>query len=333
MHPNENLTIDDIARALGVSKTTVSRAISGKGRISAATRSKVLDYIEIHNYIPNAAAKGLAERRTYNLALVLPHSFLGLDLPFLRQSMSAICQEAFLFDYNVMVCLSTGQESDPLVRTLDHRKVDGVILTRTAEHDPITELLIDREIPFATLGTLPHSYRGKATVEADHLQTEGCRAFSKVFLSQSSEKNALLGNDLGYVVNQSRLTGFTEARKELGLPLERTSVRVGLDSQDAVSAAVADLLRQGIHRFLCMDDELCIQTLVALSSMGLTIPMDAEVASLCDSPMLRSHVPPISAVEFDAAELGRTACRELLHSLRNESFAPAPRLGYEIHMR
>lgn len=333
MHSNENLTINDIAGALGVSKTTVSRAISGKGRISAATRSKVLDYIEVHNYIPNAAAKGLAERRTYNLALVVPHSFLGLDLPFLRQSMSTICQEAFRFDYNVMVCLSTGKASDPLVRTLDHRKVDCVILTRTAENDPITELLIDREIPFATLGSLPHSYRGKATVEADHLQTEGCRAFSRAFLSKSTEKIALLGNDLSYVVNQSRLTGFAEARKDLGLPLERTSVRVGLDSREAVRAAVEDLLGLGIHRFLCMDDELCIRTMASLSAMELTLPGDAEVASLCDSPLLSSHIPPISAVEFDAAELGRAACRELLRSLSGEPFDPAPRLGYEIHMR
>ena len=132
-----NLTIDDIARELGVSKTTVSRAISGKGRISPATRARVRDYIEVHNYRPSAAAKGLADNRTYNLALVLPHSFLGLDLPFVRQTLSAICHEAFLWDYNVMVCLSTGHESDPLLRTLDHRKVDGVILSRTVEDDPL----------------------------------------------------------------------------------------------------------------------------------------------------------------------------------------------------
>ena len=64
-----SLTIDDIARELGVSKTTVSRAISGKGRISAATRERVQAYIEEHNYKPNASAKSLAESKTYNLAL------------------------------------------------------------------------------------------------------------------------------------------------------------------------------------------------------------------------------------------------------------------------
>ena len=159
-----SITIDDIARELGVSKTTVSRAISGKGRISAATRERVQAYIEEHNYKPNASAKSLAESRTYNLALVLPRDFMKLDLPFIRQAMSAIVDEAFLLGYNVMICLEADFESAPLIRTLDYRKVDGVILTRTMEDDPILELLIKRGIPFATLGSLPLKYRGKSIV-------------------------------------------------------------------------------------------------------------------------------------------------------------------------
>ena len=90
MEIKHNLTIDDIARDLGVSKTTVSRAISGKGRISEATRARVQEYIQKHNYRPNAAAKGLAESRTYNIALVLPKAFIKLNLPHGRQCMSAI---------------------------------------------------------------------------------------------------------------------------------------------------------------------------------------------------------------------------------------------------
>ena len=64
-------TIEDIARELGVSKTTVSRAISGKGRISQATRDRVRAFIKEHDYRPNVVAKGLAQRKTYNIALPL----------------------------------------------------------------------------------------------------------------------------------------------------------------------------------------------------------------------------------------------------------------------
>ena len=90
MSQKRNITIDDIARDLGVSKTTISRAISGKGRISEATRAKVMDYIQQCNYRPSTAAKGLAESRTYNLALVLPKSFIQLDLPYVRQTLNTI---------------------------------------------------------------------------------------------------------------------------------------------------------------------------------------------------------------------------------------------------
>ena len=136
-----SLTIDDIARELGVSKTTVSRAISGKGRISAATRERVQAYIEEHNYKPNASAKSLAESKTYNLALALPREFIKLDIPFVRQSMSAIVDEAYTLGYNVMLCLDDNTESTALSRILDYRKVDGVILTRTVEDDHLVEML------------------------------------------------------------------------------------------------------------------------------------------------------------------------------------------------
>lgn len=328
-----SLTIDDIARDLGVSKTTVSRAISGKGRISSATRARVQAYIEEHNYKPNASAKSLAESRTYNLALVLPRDFIKLDLPFIRQTMSAICDEAFILNYNVMICLSMDSESTPLIRTLDYRKVDGVILTRTVENDPIVELLTRRDIPFATLGSLPPKYRDQAAVEADHDQVGGCCAFSKAVLADNRSKTALLGNDLSYIVNQSRLAGFRKACQELELPVEQTPIRMGINDLETCREAVEDLLALGIRRFICMDEDICTRTITVLQSNGLTIPGDAQVASLSDSDQLKHSVPPISALCFDAAELGRAACREFIHALNDEPYDPKPLLGYKVRLR
>ena len=142
MPTKANLTIDDIARELGVSKTTVSRAISGKGRISDATRERVHAYIETHHYKPNASAKSLAERRTCNLALVLPR-----NAALVQEALYAVTDEAFAHNYNVILCLSASQ----LLQTLDYRKADGVLLVCADEDDPIAQLLIQRSIPFVTL--------------------------------------------------------------------------------------------------------------------------------------------------------------------------------------
>lgn len=325
-----NITIDDIARDLGVSKTTISRAISGKGRISEATREKVKEYIKACHYRPSASAKGLAESRTYNMALVLPKSFIQLDLPYIRQVMNAICEEAFNWDYNILMCLSTDEYPESLLRTLDNRKVDGVILSRTVENDALVDMLIERDMPFATIGSLPPSMSGKATVEADHDQVGGCWAFSKTILQSSRDKIALLGNDMRYVVNQSRLAGFNKAVEEVDFPRENIFQYAEIKDFRACAAATEELLQKGVRRFIAMDDEICGNILRTLERSAWVTPGDVKIYSLSDNESLGNYRYPVSAVRFDAAELGQIACRELLRCLRDETYDPKPILGYRI---
>ncbi len=325
-----NLTIDDIARDLGVSKTTVSRAISGKGRISEATRAKVNEYIKECNYRPSASAKGLAESRTYNLALVLPKSFIQLDLPYIRQMMNAICEEAFNWDYNILMCLSTDLYPESLMRTLDNRKVDGVILSRTVENDALVDMLIQRDIPFATIGSLPAETSGSATVEADHDQMGGCWALSKVILQEDREKIALLGNDMRYIVNQSRLSGFYRAVEEVGFPRENICQHTNIGTWRECAEVMETLLNSGVRRFLAMDDDICIHILHTLEKTGRVTPGDVKIYSFADNALIDTYRYPVSALRFDAAELGQIACRELLRSLRGETYTAKPILGYRI---
>lgn len=333
MERKANLTIDDVARELGVSKTTVSRAISGKGRISAATRARVQEYIQKCDYHPCAAAKGLTKSRTYNIALVLPRSLFKLDMPFIRKSMGAVCEEAFLQDYNVLICLSSDDNLTPLLRTLDNRKVDGVILSRTVEDDPLVELLVERGIPFATIGALPEAMKGKATIEADHDHVGGCRGFTMGFLRSNPGKVALLGRDMRYIVNQSRLQGFLGACAAFGLSVEETIVHHSLRTKDDCIEALNLLLAQGVRSFLAMDDDLCMTVVSYLESLGMTCPEDFKIGSFYESEALAAHDPPIYSLYFDPAELGRVACRELLHCLLGEEYEPSPTLGYRIMMR
>lgn len=143
MTKKPNLTIDDIARELGVSKTTVSRAISGKGRIGANTRDKIIAYANKHNYRPSAAAQGLAQRCTRNLLLVLPDS----DSPQLRRMMRSIWEQANQHGYSIVLCYANSVGKAALIRALDNRKVDGVILA--SDSSSFADILRKRQIPFA----------------------------------------------------------------------------------------------------------------------------------------------------------------------------------------
>ena len=144
---NDNpIDITQIAQALGVSKTTVSRAISGNGRISAATRQRVLDYVKKHNYTPSMMARGLVKRCSYNISLVISTQFSDFELPFLRRVMRSVYQVAGDSDYDVLLTLVDENETRPVERLLDNRKIDGLILTRTLERDPLIPLLKARKV-------------------------------------------------------------------------------------------------------------------------------------------------------------------------------------------
>ena len=143
MTKKSNLTIDNIARDLGVSKTTVSRAISGKGRIGTETRNKIIAYANKHHYRPSAAAKSLAERRNRNLLLVLP----DIDSPSIRRTMRSVWEEANRYGYSILLCFACSSGKAALVHTLDNRKADGVILA--VEDASLAELLTKRQVPFA----------------------------------------------------------------------------------------------------------------------------------------------------------------------------------------
>ena len=122
------ITIADVAEALGVSKTTVSRAISGKGRIGEETRARVLSYIAEHDYRPNLIAKGLAQSRTYNLCVVMPEHYGMSELSFFQECLFGIEKVSGAAGYDVLLSICDNQDISSLARIIDNRKADCVLL-------------------------------------------------------------------------------------------------------------------------------------------------------------------------------------------------------------
>lgn len=127
-YSREKMTIDDIAQALGISKTTVSRSISGKGRISEDTRKKVIDYIKAHDYTPNPIARGLAQAKTYNLGWVVPGDVDMSSLPFFQLAMIGMSEAAASDDYDILLTMVYDNDISRLEKMIKNRKVDGVVL-------------------------------------------------------------------------------------------------------------------------------------------------------------------------------------------------------------
>lgn len=326
----KNLTINDIAEELGVSKTTVSRAISGKGRIGAETRKKVLAYIEEHNYRPNVIAKGLAQNKTFNLGLVLPGDYNIVELPFFQNCMIGICKMASDADYDVLISMVTAQDISQLERAVINHKIDGVILTRTLTEDAPMKYLKENGVPFVAIG----STNDDTVIQIDNDHRSACRELTGRLLEQGVKKIALIGGDESYIVTGTRLQGFEDAFSEVEVKWEGTKeVFLNVGDNRQVEQIVEKLLAENIECIVTMDDFLCSCVLNCLQQKGVSVPEQVQVVSFYDSTLLANNMPSITSIRFDVEELGQKACETFLKVLEGEYVEQRTLLGYDIRMR
>ncbi|MDE7221493.1 MAG: LacI family transcriptional regulator [Oscillospiraceae bacterium] len=320
-------TIDDIARELGISKTTVSRAISGKGRLSAETRAKVLDFIEKHNYRPNAVAKSLAQSRTNNIGLILPGEKALIDYSFFQECTQGICQIASENDYDVLFIMDDDHSSAQVQRILDNRKVDGIIASRSEVNSPIISLLKDQHLPFAIIGPP----MDKDVLCVDNNNREACRDLVSLLISRGIRRMALFGGNENHYVTHSRLQGFQDACRQANLPEQLTVLNLATGNR--VAAAVEQAVTQETECIICMDNFICNLTLLQLRAKGISVPQDLKLACMYDSILLAHTAPPVTSLRFDSVEVGRAVCHELLQLLNGREANSYILPGYQLLLR
>lgn len=325
----KNITIADVAEALGVSKTTVSRAISGKGRIGKETRDRVLTYIEEHDYKPNAIAKGLAQSKTYNLCVVMPGNYEVVDWNFFQACLFGIQEMAETAGYDILLSMCRMTDISSLERIIANRKVDGVVLMRTFLEDAQIEFLQQKGIPFVTTGST--NYKG--VTQIDHNHRSACRELTSIILMKGMRRIALVGEDEGYMVTQSRLRGFKEAYEEMGIKMDESLLYLSPENRVRADKTVNDILERNVDCILCMDDAVASRVLKALREKHVAVPEDVRVASFYDSTILENHVPSITSLSFDAKELGRVACRTLLDMVEGAAVQERTLLPYEVVLK
>lgn len=326
---NKNLTIGDIADQLGVSKTTVSRAISGKGRIGDQTRRRVLDYIQEHHYSPNVIAKGLAQNKTYNLGVVMPGDSNIVELPFFQNCLLGISRVASAAGYDVLISMVTGNDITQLERAVTNRKIDGMILTRTLVDDVSMRYLKDKGVPFVTIGSTDDD----KVVQIDNDHRSACRELTAGLLQRGISKFALIGGDDSYVVNGNRLRGFEDAFADFKDWNGTKRIMMNINNGGIVDQIVEELLNEGTECIVSMDDFLCGCVMNALQQRQIAIPEQVQIASFYDSTMLVNRLPSVTSIRFDAEELGSKSCELLLRMLDREEVKQRTLLGYDVRMR
>ena len=324
-----NVTINDLATELGVSKTTISRSLSGKGRISSETREKVLAWIKERGYQPNLIARSLAVSKTFNVAIVLPSDTEFDEIPFFQACLHSVAQTAEKRDYDIIVSVTRGDDISSLERIIRNKKADGVILTRPVADDHCIIYLKKTALPFVVIGSI--SDASIVQIDSDHYA--GCREVTRHVLESNFRSLVLLAGNPAHQVTKDRYAGFEAALAAAGKGVDPDAVFWNMTDRARIEEVLPVIMGKSPGCLVCMDDVICGRVLGWLQRKGISIPDVVRVVSFHDSSVMELHNPPVTAIHVNVPELGAVAGNAILDMIDGKDVPRRIRIGYEVIIR
>ena len=212
-----SVTIDDVARHVGVAKGTVSRVLNNYTDISEETRKRILNAVQELGYQPSATARNLKRGRQDTLGIVIPVGHGSGADPFLAEFIDGIARALDELGLDLLVTTAHSREHmiESLERLIARRKVDGFIVTRTEVDDPRVAYLQERRFPFVAHGrTRDPSGYAWFDIDNEAAFAEGVRHL----YSLGHERIGFLGGSLELNFARQRLEGYRQALEALGVP-------------------------------------------------------------------------------------------------------------------
>ncbi|MFB9234116.1 LacI family DNA-binding transcriptional regulator [Plantactinospora siamensis] len=317
-------TISDVARAAGVSASTVSYVLSGRRPISAETRARVQAAIAELRYHPHAGARALASSRTSVLALVVPLR-VDVNVPVIMQFVTAVVTAARAQNHDVLL-LTKDEGTAGLERVAGATMVDALIVMDVECRDVRIPALRRLRQPSVLIG-LPDDPDGLACVDLDFAATG--REIVRHLAGHGHRRIALVGPtpvvyQRGTSYAERFLDGFTSTAAELGVRAVARPCEPGGDGVRACLAGI-DAELSGVSALVVHNEEALLPLLDELRVRGRRIPEDVSVVAVCPRDVAVALPVRLTSVDIPAHEVGTLAV-ELAMGLLDGRGPAAPRL-------
>jgi len=317
-------TIKDIASALEVSTSTVSRILNGKNQSNAQLVKEVKAMARKLNYQVNTAAKGLRTNKTKLIGIIVPE--IGDD--FFAAILSGMQEASEELGYNLLVCQSneSKKKENQLVKSLIACNVEGILIAPSKEthninflkglpalgkHAVIFDRIIDQEV-------FPH-------ISFDDEQ--GGYLGGKYLIASGHEKLLFIGLSQALKNGVARLSGYNKALGESGLPNCTASF---LDTDGTASEILDRHWQEGVYDAVaCYNDLIGAQVIAHFNEIGVKVPQEVSVLGFDNRPLCEYTFPRLSSIEHSTNKMGRmavTTLLDLLNETESEALDIAPKL-------
>ena len=310
------VTLADVARAAGTSASTASRALNGRGYVSAPARARLIAVAAELGYIPNASARTLKHRRSRVIGVVV--SDLGNE--FYARLASGIAETLRAADYQMVLVADNGSPDEEATgaRTFLALGAPGVIMTPVGRE--AAALLARHRVPVVEVDRQIGGAPGDSVVIDNE---RGARDATEHLLSLGHRRIALLVVDTPWTSDRGRLDGYRAAHEAAGVELDdRLIVRVLPDARD-VEERIGGLLDvEAPTAVFAANNQLAEHAWHVMRRRRLRLPEDISLVGFDDVPWLEMVSPPITTVSQPTVEMGRRAAALLLRRIEQPQSDP-----------
>lgn len=328
---SSSATIRDVARLAGVSVATVSRYLNQTAVVSEETAARLQAAMAELKYVPQAAARRLATRKTKTLGLLLTNIHGDFFAPLLS-GIEAATSEA---GYDLLISASgraTPRQSFPL--SLGPHNTDGLLVFAESLSEPALRQCYELGLPMVFIHQTPPADLEIPCVTVEN-KAASRRLVEHLITVHGRRRIALLRGPAGQEDSHWRELGYRQALEEHGLPVDPALIAPGDFDRDVAQASVRWLLQAGIEldALFTGDDEAAVGALAALKEAGKRVPEEVAVVGFDDQRLSAYLTPPLTTVRAPTDAVGREAVRQLLNLLHTGTAAPLTLLPTELVIR
>lgn len=304
----DDVTLKDIAEAVGKSVAAVSRALNNYDDISPATREHIKRVAREMGYAP-----------TDTLGFIMPPLAPRATAPYYSEILTSITSEASQQGFDLLVATSDNgpEEERVYLRLINSRRVDGFIVLWPRWRDTRIKLLLDKHFPFVVIGATNLEGNFPKVFEDE---TESAHLAVDHLVSQGHQKIALINTPPDLFFSTNFLTGFRDAMRQANLPVnEEFILNSGLTQKDGYQAAQNLLSKpEAPTAIVVADDVVALGVMAAVQDQGLEIGSDILITGYGDILLAEYAQPPLTTIHRPTHLLGQKACQILTAQLRGE---------------
>lgn len=317
---HESITIKDIAKALGFSTSTVSRALRDGYEISAETKRIVLEYAARINYQPNPIALSLKERKSHSIGVVV----CEVANNFFSQAISGIESIAYNRGYHVILTQTHESYEREMVNAhhLASRSVDGLLVSLSSGTTNIDHFkkLHEKGLPIVFFDRIPKEIN---THKVASNNFEGAFKAAEHLIKSGFKTIAHLANAAHLSISIERLAGYKAALGKYGIPFREDLIKhcnSGGIIDEEVENAIKELLDLSgkPDAILITSDRLSTSCLTVLNHLGLSVPNDLAIAGFTNSNTAELFNPPLTTIRQPAFEIGKLATEKLISIIESK---------------